>query len=74
VSCSSDHQAATFSIDHQAPSLADMRANSNAVSQASQIVDSIDAGPSGNSINSIKTLRQGWSRQGGDFAPRVVIP
>jgi hypothetical protein len=75
ASCSLDHQAATFAVDNQVPSLALMRSNPNAVRQATQIVDSMDAGPSGTtSINSVKTLRQGWSRQGGDFAPRVVVP
>jgi hypothetical protein len=75
ASCSADHQAATFVVDNQVPSLSQMRCNPNAVRQATHIVDSMDAGPSGTtSINSIKTLRRGWSRQGGDFAPRVVVP
>jgi hypothetical protein len=55
ASCSSDHQAATYAVDNQVPSLTQMRSNSNAVRQATQIVDSMDAGPSGTtSINSIK--------------------
>jgi hypothetical protein len=75
TSCSSDQLAAMFVVDNQIPSLVEMRANSNAVRQATQLVDSMDSGPAGTtSSNSLKTLRRGWSRQGGDFAPRVVIP
>jgi hypothetical protein len=70
AACSGDHQAATS----QVPSLSQMRSNTDAVRQATHIVDSMDAGPSGTtSVNTIKTLRRGWSRQGGDFAPPVVV-
>jgi hypothetical protein len=43
--------------------------------QATRLVDSLDMGAAGNTATSTtKSMRRGWTRQGGDYAPRVNVP
>jgi hypothetical protein len=52
------------------PHLQDLRAD--AVDQANRMVDALESSIQGN--NSVRALRRGWSRLGGDNVPRVAIP
>jgi hypothetical protein len=57
------------------PTLPELRADQGTVQQAAKLVDCMDLGATGNTnIISSKTMRRGWTCQGGDFAPRVNIP
>jgi hypothetical protein len=58
------------------PTLPGLRADQGAVQQAARLVDSLNMGATGNTnvISTTKTMRRGWTRQGGDFAPRFNIP
>jgi hypothetical protein len=57
------------------PTLPELRSAQGAVQQAAKLGDCMDLGATGiTNIHSSKTMRQGWTRQGGDFAPRVNIP
>jgi hypothetical protein len=53
------------------PHLQDLRADARAVAQANSMVDSMETAIQGNIV---RALRRGWSRPGGDNAPRVAIP
>jgi hypothetical protein len=68
ASCSSDHQAATFVVDNQIPSLAEMRANSNVVRQATQLVDSMVSGTAGTtSLKLFESFEVGFVPSGRRF-------
>jgi hypothetical protein len=70
--CASGHScAASADIPGSLPNLQDLRADARAVAQANIMVDSMDTTIQGNNV---RALRRGWSRPGGDNAPRVAIP
>jgi hypothetical protein len=69
--CAPDHGCAASADMHSLPHLQDLRADAGAVAQANSMVDSMDMTIQGNSV---RALRRGWSRPGGDNAPRVAIP
>jgi hypothetical protein len=62
-------------VHNYMPTLPELHADQSAVQQAAKLVDCMDLGAtSTTNIISSKTMRRGWTRQGGDFAPRVNIP
>jgi hypothetical protein len=73
--CTSGYSCAA-SADSQGsvPSLQDLRADPRAVAQATSMVDSMDTAIQGINNSNIRALRRGWSRPGGDNAPRVAVP
>jgi hypothetical protein len=70
-----EQRAAQGAVQCQMPSLPELRADQGAVQQAARLVDSMDMGAAGNTaISTTKSMRRGWTRQGGDYAPRVNVP
>jgi hypothetical protein len=65
--CASGHScAASVDVPGSLPHLQDLRADARAVAQANSMVDSMDTTIPGNSV---RALRRGWARPGGDNAP-----
>jgi hypothetical protein len=70
--CASGHGcAATAGVHSNLPHLQDLRADARAVAQANSMVDSLETVIQGNGV---QALQRGWSRPGGNNAPRVAIP
>jgi hypothetical protein len=54
------------------PHLQELRSDVRAVEQANRMVDAMESSVPGN--HSVRPLRRGWARPGGDNAPRVAVP
>jgi hypothetical protein len=68
-------RAAQGAVQHHMPTLPELSADKGAVQQAAKLVDSMNLGATGNTnINTARSIMRGWTRQNGDFAPRVNVP
>jgi hypothetical protein len=75
---SADGAPSSCSAEQQIASLADMSTDQSAVRQTTKLVDMMDSSVPGTNIancnSTVKSMRRGWSCQGGNFAPRVIVP